>query len=175
MKAEIQIFDANKISSELLNDFDGQVDKIFVANEGSDEQWSQPSWYVFYFLDGKWVSAATLHKRTISVDSRQIDVIGVGTVMTLPSYKGQGYSSEVMKAAKTFACGSGTYACMMLFCMPKMVNFFASLGWQKITAPIVYTTSTGTKTMTKYVSMVCFCNQDSSWSDYDVNLCGLPW
>src|ERR1700709_2575584 len=74
------------------------------------------------------VSAAGIIFRNARVDGVAMDIAGIGGVMTLPTAQRKGFGRAAMLAAHELIEREKTAAFGLLFCEPKNIAFYQSLG-----------------------------------------------
>src|SRR3954464_5210440 len=62
---------------------------------------------------------------------RRLRIGGVSSVMTYPSFRGEGHSSALLRRAAEHIEAKGL-ALGMLFCDPDTIPFYARLGWHRL-------------------------------------------
>jgi hypothetical protein len=61
---------------------------------------------VFGIRDHQWVSMLEITERSALVDQWPVDLALVGSVITVPQWRGHGYASAVLQHATTFSASS---------------------------------------------------------------------
>ena len=146
---------------------------LFGRYEGEPQDWADPDWHVFMFVDGGIVCHAQLTDRNIRAGNQPLRVAGTGAVMTPAEYQGKGYAKMIMREAQIFFCETLKVDFGFLFCFQKLVPLYQKCGWREIPAKVYYQQSTG-RTGWLYAAMN-YPAQKSEWPAGEVDLCGFPW
>ncbi len=136
------------------------------------EEFATVDWYVFGIRAGKWVSMLELTQRTAIVDQQPIELALIGSVVTVPQWRGQGYASAVLQHATSFFCQQRGVAFGLLLCMDGVVSFYERQGWQRVLEPLFYDQPSG-KVRSDQNTMVYACH-NQVWPQGMIDLCGLP-
>jgi GNAT superfamily N-acetyltransferase len=77
-----------------------------------------------------------------TADGQQLAVVGLGSVMIHPDYRGRGLGAQLVAGAmERMGAGGGTLA--MLFCRAERLAFYGRLGWVPVTDPVTVGQSGG--------------------------------
>ena len=86
--------------------------------------------------DGRLASHVGVLQHTVSADGRDLRVGGVGGVVTVPVSQRRGFARMLMERASTWFAGEGDVEAGLLFCLPRMVDYYARLGWRLVEGPV---------------------------------------
>lgn len=86
--------------------------------------------------DGRLASHVGVLKHTVSADGRDLQVGGVGGVVTVPASQRRGFARTLMVRAAEWFAGQGDVEAGLLFCLPRMVDYYARLGWRLVEGPV---------------------------------------
>lgn len=106
-------------------------------------EWRWKDVHFFIDLNGRAVSHAGLLKHTVRAGGRDVVVAGLGGVITVPEAQGHGYARMLVQHACEFAFKQWKVDAGLLFCLPRMLPFYADLGWKRITQPVQVEQSSG--------------------------------
>jgi GNAT superfamily N-acetyltransferase len=137
------------------------------------EQFSAVDWYILVSHDDHWVSMLEIVERVATVGGQPVNLGGIGSVTTLPAWRGHGFSSAALRTAATFMREELGVHFGLLLCMETVVPFYERLGWRVVEAPLVYDQPSG-KLTSDQVTMILPCGE-SEWPKGPIDLCGLPW
>ncbi len=106
--------------------------------EHFDLEWRRKDDHFIWYDDGGPIAHVGLVDHIIaeSADGITHEVLGVGSVVTRPDRRRQGYSQRLLAHALANAKDSSTSRLAMLFCRTELVGFYAHQGWQAIEAPV---------------------------------------
>jgi aminoglycoside 2'-N-acetyltransferase I len=169
---EITIRPRGSIPEDVLDHIHTLLRETFIE-EGDDTQWSDVDWHILITMDGMLVSHVEIVERDAQVGRDRLKLGGIGGVMTLPEWRGRGLAQAGMRKAQEFICEEMDADFGLLMCDPKMVTFYARLGWFEVDAPLVYDHPCGKRTFDDVV-MVLSCT-GRAWPDGMIDLCGYPW
>ena len=96
---------------------------------------SVPAYTVVGRVDGRIVGHVAVVLRTITSSSVPVRVAGVQGVAIAPEHRGRGLSRQLMAEALEEAAGRRV-PFGLLFCIPELERFYASMGWEKTQQPI---------------------------------------
>jgi predicted GNAT family N-acyltransferase len=130
----------------------------------------------FHFIveeDGRAVAHVGVVQTSVRVAGREISVGGVGGVVSVPEARGRGHVHEGMRRASEFMCEELKVEVGMLFCLERLVAFYARQGWQLIEETVEIEQPSGTIVAPLRV-MVKPCG-DRLWPAGKIEVGGLPW
>ena len=169
---EITILPTGSIPGDVLDHIHALLRETFIE-EGDDTQWSDVDWHILIKVDETLVSHVEIVEREVQVGKDRLVLGGIGGVMTLPEWQGRGLAQAGMRKAQEFLCMEMGAEFGLLMCDPKMVPFYARLGWVEVDAPLLYD-HPGGKRIFDDVVMVLSCTV-RTWPDGMIDLCGYPW
>lgn len=156
-----------------LSDYERwQVRNWQVQTFDLSEEFAAVDWYVFGIRADQWVSMLEITERTARVDQQHLMLALIGSVVTVPQWRGQGYASALLQHATTFFCQQRGVAFGLLLCMDRVVSFYERRGWQRVVEPLFYDQPTG-KVLSDQNTMVYACS-NLPWPQGTIDLCGLP-
>jgi len=169
---ELSIQPRGSVPKEVLKHIHALLRETFIE-EGDDTCWSEVDWHILITVDGMLVSHVEIVEREACVGKDRVKLGGIGGVMTLPEWQGRGLAQAGMRKAQEFICKEMGADFGLLMCDPKMVSFYARLGWAEADAPLVYDHPCGKRTFDDVV-MVLSCT-GRAWPDGMIDICGYPW
>ena len=99
-------------------------------------------------------------------------IAGIGGVMTSPHYRGRGFArAAILAAAEEMGLDRAEFG--LLFCEPKMVPFYAALGWCVFEGPVWFEQPQGREKF-DYMAAMCLALRTTPVCG-EIDLCGLPW
>lgn len=174
--------DATKAASDLqlvirpgadLSDYERwQVRNWQAQTFDLSEEFAAVDWYVFGIRDGQWVSMLELTQRTAVVDQRPVELMLIGSVVTIAQWRRHGYASAVLQHATGFFCHQRGVAFGLLLCMDGVVSFYKRQGWRRVLEPLFYD-QPGGKVQSDQNTMIYPC-RNQPWPQGMIDLCGLP-
>ncbi|HEX7998352.1 MAG TPA: GNAT family N-acetyltransferase [Pyrinomonadaceae bacterium] len=135
--------------------------------------WRRKELHFFLDVDDEPLSHVGLLKHEVSVGGRPLMVAGLGGVVTRPEAQGRGYARRLVKHAAAFFTQEWKVEAGLLFCLQRMVPYYASLGWQTLRQPVLIEQPHG-EVESPLPVMVLPCN-GRTWPDGEVNLQSRPW
>lgn len=93
--------------------------------------------HLLLYDGGRLASHVGVLTHTVTADGRPLRVGGLGGVVTVPAFQRRGHAARLMgRAADWFAARDDVDA-GLLFCLPKMLDYYARLGWVRTDARVV--------------------------------------
>jgi GNAT superfamily N-acetyltransferase len=135
--------------------------------------WRGKDVHFFMDVDGEPVSHASILRHEVSVGGRPLMVAGLGGVVTRPEAQRRGYARRLIEQAVEFFAQEWKVEAGLLFCLPGMVPYYESLGWQTIKGSVLIEQPSG-QVESPMPVMVLPCN-GQLWPDGEVELRSLPW
>ena len=136
-------------------------------------KWRTKDVHFFMYVDGRALSHASLLSHEVSVEGRPVAVAGLGGVVTRPEAQGRGYASRLIHHAVEFFKREWKVEAGLLFCVPRMVSYYARLGWQTIEGPVLIEQPRG-RIRAPLPAMILPCS-GRAWPRGEVELRSLPW
>jgi predicted GNAT family N-acyltransferase len=141
--------------------------------EDSLLRWRPKEWHFLVEEDGRAVAHIGVLQTTVRVGEREISVGGVGGVVSVPEARGRGHVHAGMRRAAQFMCDELKVEAGMLFCLERLVAFYARQGWRLIEETVEIEQPTGTIVSPMRV-MVLPCD-GRAWPAGKIEVGGLPW
>jgi GNAT superfamily N-acetyltransferase len=145
---------------------------IFGAND-LNLTWRFKTAHFLLFEDDRLVSHVGVLQHAVSVGDETVTVGGVGGVVTRPEAQGKGHAKTLMGRVADCFTREWAVAAGLLFCLPRMVPFYRSLGWEKIEDPVLIEQPDGSVESPMGI-MILPC-RENCWPGGKVNLNSLPW
>jgi len=136
------------------------------------ETFATVDWYIFGVRDDQWVSMLEIAERVATVDQHPVALALIGSVGTVPQWRGHGYAPALLRQATSCLCHQRGLAFGLLLCMEQVVPFYERCGWQRVVAPLFYDQPSG-KSQSDQHTMVYSC-PNHTWPQGTIDLCGLP-
>ncbi|HSS20026.1 MAG TPA: GNAT family N-acetyltransferase [Pyrinomonadaceae bacterium] len=133
--------------------------------------WRHKDVHFLLTVDGELVSHVGVLKHEVSVAGRAVMVGGVGGVVTIPAAQKRGYAVELMRHTAEFFA-RWDVAAGLLFCLPRRVLLYQSLGWQLLHQPVIIQQPNGSIESPLDVMVLTF---GQPWPEGKVELNSLPW
>ena len=74
---------------------------------------------------------------TVTADGQPLRVGGLGGVVTVPDCQRRGHAARLMARAAAWFAGPSDVDAGLLFCLPKMLDYYQRLGWMRSGARVV--------------------------------------
>lgn len=132
-----------KASDDLTEKERKDVDTVLHETFGRFAQhyeWASDDWHILVSVNGELVSHVQIIERTGSVNGQPVTLGGIGGVVTLPDWQGNGLGRRAMEAAASFMKDKLGVEFGLLGCGGEGIrdNFYSKLGWQDVEGPMVF-------------------------------------
>jgi len=168
----IEIIEAESLSGEEWRQLFEWGEDIFGAND-LHLSWRKKDWHFLIYEDGVPVSHAAVLKHTVLIGEKSVLVGGVGGVVTHEKAQGKGYAHILMRKIADFLENDWRVEAGLLFCLPRLVPFYESLGWQTVQAKVFIEQPNGTIESPMGIMVLPF--GENRWQDGSVELQSFPW
>ena len=111
-------------------------------------------WRLFLRNAQRFVSHVALTEFPIEVDGEQKTTAAVGGLLTAQDEMGKGYTNQLMDAAEEFFFNQLHLNLGILFCLPRLVPFYAKRGWENISFPVTLAQQKGIVTWSEAVMIL---------------------
>ena len=135
-------------------------------------RWRPKDVHFLIYLDGAAVSHVGVLKHAVTVDGQSVTVGGVGGVVTVPEGRRRGFARELMQQA-TRLLADWKVDAGLLFCLPRMVPFYASQGWQVVEQTVLIDQPSGQ--IASPLQVMVLPLDGRPWPDGEVKLNSFPW
>lgn len=150
----------------------GWGEDIFDLSE-HDLHWRAKDWHFVLYEDGVPRAGASVLRHEVLLDGRPTAVGGLGSVVTVPEAQRRGLARLVVGRATEFMRDELKTSFGLLFCLPRRVPLYRSLGWE-VVEPGVLVYQLGGKIPFPLPVMVRQFT-DERWPMETVDLRSLPW
>lgn len=141
-KRDTELTDSEKQDVEAINRLYNPEN--LVRNRYTFPKFKAPSIRIINYESGHIVSMALLVERFIKLQTI-CKVASIGEVATHPTFQHHGYATEVLQTVTT-TMHEQHFAFGVLFCQPKMEEFYKRFGWQRLNNPKILIGPTKMKT-----------------------------
>lgn len=141
--------------------------------EGNAYQWRPKNWHFVVEEDGRTLAHVGVLKAAVIAGGREVTVGGVGGVVSVPEARGRHLVHDAMGRAAEFMCGELGVEFGMLFCLERLVAFYARQGWRLVEDEVEFEQPAG-KVASTFRVMVRPCG-GREWPAGKVEVPGLPW
>jgi Acetyltransferase (GNAT) domain len=148
------------------------AENIF-GDDDANYKWRPKDWHFITEEDGRAVSHVGVLKTVVGAGGREVAVGGVGGVATVPSAQGKHYVHDAMRRAAEFICGELGVESGMLFCLERLVPFYARQGWRLVEEETEFEQPAG-KVISPFRVMVLPC-PGRRWPAGRIEVPGFPW
>jgi GNAT superfamily N-acetyltransferase len=160
-------------SRHTLDRTDGRIPAL--ALPADQYTWAAPEWSVMIKADQRVVGHAGILYRVVLVDGQRVAVGGIGSVMTLPAWRGRGYARAALTKAQAFIAMWLWAPFALVICPRAEAAFYRRVGWQIVDVPITCAQPGGPVTLSNEVVAFLPCQGDTRWPSGPIDLCGAPW
>ena len=148
-------------------------EKIFGV-EDLNYRWRPKEWHFIVEEEGRPLAHVGVAKVSVTAGGREATVGGVGGVVSTPDGRGRHLVHDAMRRAADFICGELEAEAGMLFCLDRLVSFYARQGWRLIDDEVEIEQPDGRVVSPHFRSMVLPCG-GREWPAGRVEIEGLPW
>jgi GNAT superfamily N-acetyltransferase len=135
--------------------------------------WEPKTRFFTVHVAGRLVANAGVVARTVDVAGVPVRVAGLGGVVTRPEARGAGHAGAAVAAATEYARDTLRAEFGMLFCLPRLMPFYARMGWEPVAEPVTIE-QPGGPVPSPLVVMVKPLD-GRPWPPGAVSLNGRPW
>jgi hypothetical protein len=141
--------------------------------EDAKYTWRPKELHFILDVDGDPVSHVGLIDHTVSVAGQLIRVAGVGAVATAGDMHGRGYAQKTLRHAEAYMCEELKVEFGLLFCLDRLLPFYARRNWQLLHEPVEIEQPSG-RMVSPLNVMVLPC-EERVWPPGTTDLQSLPW
>jgi len=131
--------------------------------------WRPKDEHIVRYVDGEFAAKVSILKHSVLIDREAVLVAGVGGVLTMPAFQGQGHAAALLHYHREHV----KVPFGMLFCRTELVPFYARFGWQLIEDTVYIQQPQGTIISPLHVMSTSFGAQP--WPKGTVHLNSQPW
>jgi len=135
--------------------------------------WRPKDVHFLLYSDGEPVSHVGILKHAVTVDREPVLVGGVGGVVTVPEAQRKGFAYRLMRHTARFLENEWKVDAGLLFCRPKLLPYYGTLGWLAIESPVFIEQPSGKITSPMRVMIMSF--RARGWPSGSIKLDSLPW
>ena len=169
---DVSIRQATVLSNdELQRLFRWSADAFGVAHLGL--QWRPKETRFLLDVAGEPVSHVGLLKHVVRVGGHPVIVAGFGGVVTVPSARGRGHATALMKHATQFVTAEWQVRAGLLFCLPRLIPYYARLGWRMLDETVNVQQPSGT--LLTPIPVMVLPIGGPTWPGGTVELDSQPW
>jgi GNAT superfamily N-acetyltransferase len=136
-------------------------------------RWRPKDLHFLMDVDRVPVSHVGLLAHTVHVGGAAVAVAGIGGVVTVPDAQGRQHARTLLRHALDFVTRTWHVDAGLLFCLPRMVPYYARLGWRVVEQPVTIDQEFGPTPSP--VPVMVLPMSDLGWPDGAVRLESLPW
>jgi GNAT superfamily N-acetyltransferase len=117
-------------------------------------------------------------RRLVAVGDWEVQVAGVGGVLTAPAWRGQGLGGRLLDAARRSMIAAGGLRFGYLGCREEVVPFYRANGWLRVVAPETSISRRGVvveEPAGQPLLVLPLGSPPDSWPDGPVDLRGRAW
>ncbi|MEO8434182.1 MAG: GNAT family N-acetyltransferase [Pyrinomonadaceae bacterium] len=148
-------------------------DKNIFGVEDMAYQWRPKVWHFFVEDERRVVSHVGVLEAVVRTGDQEVKVGGIGGVVSVPEAQGHGHIHAAMERAVEFMRDELKVEFGMLFCLPRLVSFYARQGWQLLEETVEFEQPSG-PVISPFRSMVLAWDA-REWPAGKINVGGLPW
>jgi hypothetical protein len=128
-----------------------------------------PVHWRLFLRDAKgFVSHVALTEFRIEVDGKERRTAAVGGLLTAKDLMGKGYANRLMDVTEEFFFNQLHLNLGILFCLPRLIPFYAKRGWKSILFPVTLAQQKGIVTWSEAVMILP--KQGTSWEGKSIHV-----
>ncbi|HKR00812.1 MAG TPA: GNAT family N-acetyltransferase [Pyrinomonadaceae bacterium] len=135
--------------------------------------WRPKDLHFIMDVEGQAASHVGLVDHTVNVAGQPMRIAGVGGVVTAGEMHGRGYAQKTLRYAERYMCEEMKVEFGLLFCLDRLMPFYARQGWQLLQETVEFDQPSG-KMVSPLNVMVLPCKGER-WPAGAVDLRSLPW
>jgi GNAT superfamily N-acetyltransferase len=135
--------------------------------------WRPKDEHIVRYVDDQFAAKASVLTHCVVINDEEVLVGGVGGVLTMPAFQGQGHATAVLNYLTGYLRDRLKVPFGVLFCNPELVPFYARLGWRVIEDTVKIQQPHGTIASPLPVMNVSYSQQP--WPAGTVYLNSEPW
>jgi GNAT superfamily N-acetyltransferase len=135
--------------------------------------WRPKEEHIVRYVGGEFAAKASILKHSVMVNDRGVPVGGVGGVITMPAFQGEGHATAVLNYLANYLRCDLKLPFGMLFCRPALAPFYGRLGW-KLIEDTVYIQQPQ-RTMESPLPVMSASYSNEAWPRGSVYLNSEPW
>ncbi|MDI6871554.1 MAG: GNAT family N-acetyltransferase [Bacillota bacterium] len=136
--------------------------------------WEPKRWRILVCVEGEPVShVGVTPQRMVKVGEEPVLVGGIGGVVTLPQYRGQGFARLALREAMRFLRDELGVDFGLLLCREELVPFYAAQGWKRVPPPVLIEQPRGKVPLG--LEAMALALREKPWPPGALDLCGLPF
>jgi len=168
----VEIRIADRLGDDEHRTLFGWGENIF-GTEDALYRWRPKDYHLITEEDGRAVSHVGVLVTTVRAGETDVRVAGIGGVVTVPEAQGRHLVHAAMKRATEFMRDELGVEFGMLFCLPRLVPFYARQGWRLVEEEAEFDQPSG-KVVSPFRVMVLPCGL-REWPAGKVEVSGFPW
>jgi predicted GNAT family N-acyltransferase len=141
--------------------------------EDAHYRWRPKDYHFITEEDGRVVSHVGVLKTSVQAGGHEVTVGGIGGVVTIPEAQGRHHVHAAMRRAAAFLCEELGTQFGMLFCLQRLMPFYARQGWRLVEEEAEFQQPEG-KVASPFRVMVLPCG-GRAWPAGRVEVAGWPW
>jgi hypothetical protein len=142
---------------------------------GRHLEWSSPEVCVrLRREDHSLASFVGVYLREANYDGRRVRIGGIGNVKTHPEARGRGFAADGIRRAIEFFKDQSQVAFALLFCEPRLLDYYGRLGWHEFTGRLLVRQNAAPLEFT-FCRVMTHAIDDQPPVTGAIDLCGPPW
>lgn len=144
------------------------------GTEDIDYRWRPKEWHFIAEEGGRPLAHVGVVKVSLTAGGRGVTAGGVGGVVSTPEGRGRHVVHEAMRRAADFICGELGAEAGLLFCLERLVAFYARQGWRLVEEEVEFDQPDGKVVSSPFRMMVLPCG-GREWPAGRIEVTGFPW
>jgi predicted GNAT family N-acyltransferase len=134
--------------------------------------WATPDWTILQTENNAIVTFYNIIEREVLLDGSPYKIAGINNVITPPSFRGKGYSSQTLTNTTSFLFDDLQSDHALLLCADAMIPFYNRLGWYTVNSTVYIEQPSGRKVWTANTMLL---SPGQAVTPAVIDLQGTPW
>jgi predicted acetyltransferase len=135
--------------------------------------WRSKEEHIVRYVDGVFAGKVSVLKHSVVINDQEVLVGGVGGVITMPAFQGQGHAAALLRYMADYLRDHLKLSFGILFCRSTLVPFYAQFGWHLIEDTVYI--QQPQRTITSPLPVMYASYSEQLWPKGTVHLNSEPW
>lgn len=137
-----------------------------------ETSWTVPGWTILQTEADNIVTFYNIVERHVLLDGTPCKIAGINNVITPPSFRGKGYSSQALNNTTGFLFDELKCEHALLLCADAMIPFYKQLGWYTVNSKVYFDQPSGRKL---WAANTMLLSPGKAIAPTIIDLQGTPW
>lgn len=169
----IEVHSYRRLSPERKAELKRLGDEAYRDIERPAKELAKPNWAVIMEKEGEIISFCNIVERTARFDNNNVEIGGLGRVVTVPKYRGHHYSKQVIRQAADFMFETLLADFGLVLCSDARVAYYKKIGWYLVNSKLTcHQKECGE---IEWGGNTMLLSRDTRELPLSIDLQGLPW